>query len=191
MDIVILGYKFKLELLIFIGIVYLILVGHTFCGCCNYGLIETFATAKKMMDLSGNSMDLSGNLSAAIADMSGNAPVPGTLANKIKNKKEGFSTYTPYDLKNENAVDTSSWSASNMTVIPGQPYSSGVSSVLSRDPQPIPLPDNEMLLFANTPFKPECCPNTYSTSQGCACMTGQQYNYLVQRGMNNVPYSEY
>jgi hypothetical protein len=35
MDITLLGYKFNLELLILIGVVYLILVGHTVCGCCN------------------------------------------------------------------------------------------------------------------------------------------------------------
>jgi len=62
---------------------------------------------------------------------------------------------------------------------------------LAREPQPIPLPEGELDMFASTPFKPECCPNTYSTSIGCACMTGTQYNYLVNRGGNNVPYSEY
>ena len=35
MDITILGYKFNLEVLILIGVVYLILVGHTIVGCCN------------------------------------------------------------------------------------------------------------------------------------------------------------
>ena len=78
-----------------------------------------------------------------------------------------------------------------MTVVPGQPLSEGVKKFLAREPQPVPLPEGELLLFANTPFKPECCPNTFSTSTGCACMTGPQYNYLVTRGGNNVPYSEY
>ena len=39
MDITILGYKFNLEVLILIGVVYLILVGHTVGGCCNMPLI--------------------------------------------------------------------------------------------------------------------------------------------------------
>lgn len=47
------------------------------------------------------------------------------------------------------------------------------------------------LLFANTPFKPECCPSTYSNSSGCACISDKQYDYLGKRGGNNVPYSEY
>ena len=95
-----------------------------------------------------------------------------------------------YNL-NSTPVDTSSWSAQNMTVVPGQPLSAGVKAFMAREPQPVPLPEGEMLMFANTPFKPECCPNTYSNSSGCACMTGNQYNYLITRGSNNVPYSEY
>ena len=51
--------------------------------------------------------------------------------------------------------------------------------------------EGEMLMFANTPFKPECCPNTYSKGGGCACMTAQQTNHLVTRGGNNYPVSEY
>jgi len=96
-----------------------------------------------------------------------------------------------YNLNSDQPVDTSSWSAQNMTVTPGQPLSAGVKQFLAREPQPVPLPEGEMLMFANTPFKPECCPNTFSTSTGCACMTGNQYNYLILRGGNNVPYSEY
>ena len=40
MDISIFGYKLNLEVLILIGVVYLILVGHTFCGCSSFGLME-------------------------------------------------------------------------------------------------------------------------------------------------------
>jgi hypothetical protein len=78
-----------------------------------------------------------------------------------------------------------------MTVTPGKPLSKGVTKFLARQEQPVPLPEGELLMFANTPFKPECCPNTFSNSSGCACMTGKQYNYLVERGGNNIPYSEY
>ena len=49
----------------------------------------------------------------------------------------------------------------------------------------------ELDIFATTEFKAECCPNTFSSSEGCACMTTEQYGYLKNRGGNNVPYSEY
>jgi hypothetical protein len=188
MDISIFGYKLNLEILILIGIVYLILVGHTVCGCCNYSLMEGFS-------------DGSGNV---LQDMSGNTPLPAggaAVSNKIKGtvqNKEGFvganTNYgqsSPYDLASQSMINTSSWDAPNMTVVPGKPLSDGVKRFLAREPQPVPLPEGELNMFATTPFKPECCPNAYSTSTGCACMTGQQYNYLITRGGNNVPYSEY
>jgi hypothetical protein len=65
------------------------------------------------------------------------------------------------------------------------------NSILSRPKQPVPLPEGELNIFATTQFKPECCPNAYSTGSGCACMTVDQYKYLRNRGSNNVPYSEY
>lgn len=151
MDISLLGIKLNVELLILIGVVYLILVGHTVGGCCNVSSSEGFTGA---------------------------------------NINNGMSS--PYSLTNQGAhINTNSWNMPNMTVTPGQPLGKGVTNVLNRPQQPIPLPSGEMLLFANTNFKPECCPNTYSNSTGCACMTTGQYNYLVTRGGNNVPYSEY
>lgn len=194
MDISIFGIKLQVEILILIGVIYLILVAHTLCGCSNYSLMEAFT------DASGN---ISSSIKTAAQDISGNIPEPagGTVANKIKGTiqaKEGFvganTNYgqsSPFDLNSSSTVNTSSWSAPDMTVVPGKTLSPGVKQFLAREPQPIPLPEGELDMFASTPFKPECCPNTYSTSTGCACMTGTQYNYLVNRGGNNVPYSEY
>ena len=173
MDISIFGYKIGLEILILIGIIYLVLASHTLCGCCNfYSLIEGMETKTT------------------------NSGTTATKATKAT-KKEGFTganinygESSVYNL-NDTPINTSSWSAQNMTVVPGQPLSAGVKAFLAREEQPVPLPEGEMLMFANTPFKPECCPNTYSNSSGCACMTSGQYNYLITRGSNNVPYSEY
>ena len=192
MDISIFGFKLNLEILILIGIIYLIMVGHTVGGCCNYSLMEAFTNP---------STDASGN--KTIQDMSGNIPAPGggAIANNIKgvvSQKEGFvganTNYgqsSPYDLNNYTPINTSSWSAPNMTVIPGKTLSPGVKQFLARKQQQLPLQEGEMDFFANSEFKPECCPNTYSSSTGCWCGTSQDYNYLITRGGNNVPYSEY
>jgi len=208
MDISIFGFKLNLEILILIGVIYLILVGHLFCGCCNYNLMEGF-------DVSGN-VDISGNpiktqlqtnlstdktnLSTAKSNLATQVAAggPTTSTSSTSTSTEGFTgantnygQSSPYDLTNDNSVNTSSWSAQNMTVVPGQPLSDGVKKFLAREPQSVPLPEGELFMFANTPFKPECCPNTYSNGSGCACMTGNQYNSLILRGGNNVPYSEY
>ncbi len=209
MNISILGFKLNLEILILIGVVYLILVGHTLGGCCNYNLMEGFDLSGNLQsiktDMSNNqvSSDMSGNL---LTQHSGSnlAPAGALIQQKAKNGssnnggKEGFvganTNYgqsSPYDLASNQTINTSSWSKPDMTVVPGKPLSQGVKDFLAREPQPVPLPEGEMLMFANTPFKSECCPNTYSNSTGCACMTGEQYNYLIMRGGNNVPYSSY
>ena len=156
----------NLEVLILIGVVYLILVGHTVCGCSNVGLMEGLEVMKK-----------------AVAGDKKHEGFVGANTN--------YGESSSYDLSSDVPVNTSSWSAQNMTVVKGEPLSQGVKQFLAREPQPVPLPEGEMLLFANTPFKPECCPNTYSNSTGCACMTGEQYNWLTLRGGNNVPYSEF
>jgi hypothetical protein len=204
MDISIFGYKLNLEILILIGVVYLILVGHTLCGCCNMGRIMEGLTdmATSAMDNSGNKIEQvkkeESKKVMATQDVAGGSTAPSTTSTADVPVKEAFTganinygESSLYSLNDDQPVDTSSWSAQNMTVTPGQPLSAGVKQFLAREPQPVPLPEGEMLMFANTPFKPECCPNTYSTSTGCACMTNQQYNYLVLRGGNNVPYSQY
>ena len=192
MDITIFGYKLNLEVLILIGVVYLILVGHLFCGCCNMNrIMESFVNKDADNKAKANPNWPPQNA----AGVAGSVYVTPSVSTQ---SKEGFTganinygESSVFDLKNDTPIDTSAWSAQNMTVVPGQPLSEGVKKFLAREPQPVPLPEGEMLMFANTPFKPECCPNTYSNSSGCACMTGEQYNGLISRFGNNVPYSEY
>jgi hypothetical protein len=193
MDISILGYKLNLEILILIGIVYLIMVGHTLCGCCNfYKLIEGM---EGEMDASGNKLkQIHDAKQQAKAQLQANLPtqVPAnTTTEGFVGANTNYGESSAYDLSDSMPVDTSSWSAQNMTVVPGQPLSEGVKKVLDRPEQQLPLPEGEMLMFANTKFAPEYCPNTYSNSSGCAAMSVGQYNYLITRGGNNVPYSEY
>jgi hypothetical protein len=198
MDISIFGYKLNLEILILIGVVYLILLGHTVCGCSHFKMIEgldnmsTTNNDTKMATQVGN-----GNVYPA-GNMVSEKPKNGAGKLNGKTGKEGFvganTNYgqsTPYDLTNNNMVDTSSWSRPDLTVVPGKPLNNAVKQFLDRPEQAVPLPEGEMFMFANTKFAPEYCPNTYSNSSGCAAMTGAQYNYLVTRGGNNVPYSEY
>ena len=204
MDISIFGYKLNLEILILIGIVYLILVGHMFCGCCNMGrIMEGFDVSGNMQKIQQDAPAIQQKVQQAKANMptqttAGGSTTTTTTSSVPTTTTEGFTganinygESSLYDLGNNEQINTDSWSAPNMTVVPGQPLSAGVKAFLAREPQPVPLPEGEMFMFANTPFKPECCPNTYSSSGGCACMTAPQYNYILSRAGNNVPYSEY
>ena len=178
MDINIFGYKISLELLILIGVIYLILVSHTICGCCNmFKIMEGLENMTKPDDKTKKT----------------DKKEPTKTAGKegFVGANTNYGQSSPYSLTSYTSVDTKNWGRPDLVVKPGQPLSEGVKQILDREPQPVPLPEGEMLMFANTPFKPECCPNTYSNSSGCACLTVDQYNYLITRGSNNVPYSEY
>jgi len=214
MDISIFGYKLNLEILILIGVIYLIMAGHTLCGCCNFSLMEGLDNMVKStnntvsdtstpvpsmptpvtMSMSESTTESTpspaGNIAAGNAK-NGSSKASGKVTESFVGANTNYGESSQYDLAFDPMVNTSSWDAPNLTVIPGKPLNSDVKKFLSRKQQQLPLPEGEMDFFANVPFKGECCPNTYSNSMGCACMTSQDYNYLITRGGNNVPYSEY
>ena len=53
------------------------------------------------------------------------------------------------------------------------------------------IPADKMDIMSVTSFKPECCPSVYSTTTGCACISGEQKTFFAERGGNNVPIAEY
>ena len=177
--------EIRMELIILLGVIFLIIAGHTLCGCSRVGLLEGLKTLKEDLPLKQKKTDLHKE-NVMSSQMTGG-------------KKEGFvggsNLYSDepsqYKIGDYSEVNTSSWTQPSLVVRPGQPLGEGVRQFMAREEQPVPLPEGEMLMFANTPFKPECCPSTYSNSMGCACITGKQYNYLIQRGSNNVPYSDF
>ena len=191
MDISIFGLKISLEVLILIGVVYLILVGHTLFSCCNfYSKIESFE----------NSKTLTQPMPAPAAPAApATNPLPSSAStNKPKDAgKESFvGANTNYGESSDfptksTYLNTSSWGMPNLVVTPGKPVSKAAQAIIDRPNQQLPLPDGQLSLFDNMPFSPECCPNTYSSSMGCACMNTDTYNYLITRAGNNVPYSEY
>ncbi len=178
--------EIRMELIILLGVIFVIIITHTLCGCSRVGLLEGLDTLTSEVTLAQKKTNVTPTQQVPSSQMTGS-------------KKEGFvggsnlysdepSQFKPGDYSE---VNTSSWFQPNLTVKSGQPLGAGVKQFMARQEQPVPLPEGEMLMFANTPFKPECCPSTYSNSTGCACITGKQYNYLIQRGSNNVPYSDF
>jgi hypothetical protein len=41
-------------------------------------------------------------------------------------------------------------------------------------------------ILANNTFDPKCCPSTYTSSKGCACVSPEQMTYLNERGGNRT-----
>ena len=190
MEISIGSYKFRLEILILIVIVFWIMFGHLLCSCCTISFKEGLEMAKQVVANPGR------KLVAANIYATNNQDQDTTNSSSTQEGFVGANNYaygpefggakTPDYIMNP-----SKWSMPTLTYSPGTTPDAGVQSIWDRPKQPIPLPKDELDMFATTSFKPECCPNAYSSSTGCACMTVDQYNYLRDRGGNNVPYSEY
>ena len=153
--------SFRVEVLILIAIILVILFGNTFVSCMRSSGPSSPSSSTKEGFSSQYQMNMDANEQAT------------------------------FSLTDDAPINTTSWFTPNLSYTKGSSPGPGVQDILNRPKQPVPLPEGEMLLLATTEFKPECCPNAYSNSTGCACMTVDQYNYLIDRGGNNVPYSEY
>ena len=186
--------SFRVEIILLIFIIFLIMSGHVVCSCCKVGLMEGFAILDKTLN-KPRGVNPIGEMEASLV-----------ATNAAKYGKEGFVSSSQFSGSSNNIINdgqsvpyahtktpikTNWWFTPDLTSKNGKDHGKGIQNIVNRPKQPIPLPEGELLLFANTQFKPECCPNAYSTGKGCACMTTGQYNYLINRGGNNVPYSEY
>jgi hypothetical protein len=167
MEISILGMKLNLVTLILIVVVFWIMAGHVLCSCSTVTPYEAGRIFTKFSESFRGREGFRSGVNSMSGDVYSEARAP--------------------------PVNTSSWFTPNLSYTKGQDISKDVAvqNILNRPKQPIPLPEGELDFFATTEFKPECCPNAYSNSTGCACMTVPQYNYLIDRAGNNVPYSEY
>ena len=182
MEISIGSYKFRLEILILIIVVFWIMFGHMLCSCCRVSVFEGLAT------MVGTETPVKRvGVASALASQATTPTTEGFVgANNVASGPEFAGAKSPDYIMNP-----STWSRPTLTYSPGTKPDAGVKAIWDRPKQPIPLPEGEMFFWATTAFKPECCPSYMSTSTGCACMTVDQYNYLRDRGGNNVPYSVY
>lgn len=111
---------------------------------------------------------------------------------KNNNKKEGLtskSTSKPTSTPSASTPSASTLSTltTPSTSTPSTSTTEGFANIEGSNNPSI----FSMLFFKNTKFKPKCCPSSYSTSSGCACTTNSQYKYIMERGGNNIPFSEY
>jgi len=165
-------FKFRLEIVLLISFIVFLMFGHLLCSCTTVTPYEAFSTVKDIIK--------------SVKKSAKKYKLEGFAANNFAEGPQYAKSGSAGTIRNP---DT--WAAPTLTYSSASHADAAVKKIMDRVPQPLPLPEGELDLFATTPFKPECCPNTYSNSSGCACMTVNQYDYLVDRGGNNVPYSEY
>lgn len=179
-------FTIRAEIIILIIVLFFVMSGHLFCSCAQTTPLEAMTSMATMVMKNGKPVK------PVMEGLGKKGPLMGPQAATLTEGFTGANTNNgESSMYNEPPVSTTSWFTPNLTYTPGQPVSQGIQNILNRPKQPVPLPEGEMLMFKNTLFSGECCPNTYSNSMGCACMTVDQYNYLIDRGGNNVPYSEY
>lgn len=105
---------------------------------------------------------------------------------------ESFQVRPPHSFSDIVETKDDSWNLTTW-VKNAQRYSKGMGNENKIDSYKynagptIPLPEGQLFFFNNTKFDSECCPATYSSSRGCACLSQPQYNHLMMRGGNNTP----
>jgi hypothetical protein len=182
-DIIVFGNKFSIWTIIIIGIIISILWCHLIIGCMTDHPYNVFNRI-----LLGFNDTMNNNIMKyQMNPVGASIPYREGFTNSVLNT----SNYTEIGNQENQPINTQNWGAPNLTYIQGQQPSSASLEIINRPNQSIDLNSGEMDFFANTQFSPKCCPSTYSNSEGCACLSVNQYNNLIQRGGNNVPYSQY
>ena len=220
MEISIGSYKCRLEMCILAFVLFWIMFGHVMCSCCTMSMQEGFdmmkslgmgkkeayaPRARRAANIYDDNHTTSDETFVAGAprvnryDANHTSVAEQEVEETFKGGKEGFvssnnKAYGP-EFESSNApgyiMKPDTWAMPTLSYSMGTTPSAGAEAILNRPRQPIPLPEGELDMFARTKFHPKCCPNAFSTSMGCACMTTGQLDYLHARGGNNVPYSEY
>jgi hypothetical protein len=164
MELKVLGYSARLELVVLFVVIGIVLGTHLFCSCTSFsvgGMPTDVGTAIKEAFTQQNVMLGSDDYGAAI-NYSMDAGLP------ITNWENAARNYAKQIGNQDNTKS-------------GQFYKGG----------PVPLPPGELLIFANNEVKPECCPSYYSSSTGCVCTSQKQWDYLNERGGNRTLSTEF
>lgn len=165
------SHTFRVEILVLIIFVFWILSAHMVYGCSSFSFADLAVWFRSFLRWLINGSTFEGFVGAN---------------NKVMAGPQFADNDSPYYI-----MKPDTWGNPTLVSSPGAQATAGAQSIWDRPKQPIPLPSGQLDMFATTQFKPECCPNAFSTSTGCACMTVDQFNYLQNRGGNNVPFSQF
>ena len=94
--------------------------------------------------------------------------------------------WAPIKGNESDDIQLSKWVSDAMKYSKGMGNENHLDSYEYNSGPPIPLPEGEMFFFKDTKFDSSCCPSTYTSSMGCACMSKKQFQHLTMRGGNNT-----
>ena len=152
-------------------------------------LAASINTAKSM---TGSTAPAASSNTTAVGAKSKGPAAAGTksVTTSAAATTEGFQQQRPleYGSLHESKSDDlnfSKWVKDAMRYAKGMGNENRLDSYQYNTGPKIPLPEGELFFFKDTKFSPNCCPGTYSSSLGCACLSKRQFNYLMTRGGNN------
>jgi len=203
-------FKFKGELLLLGVVIFCVLSGHLWYSCCN-----TPKWPEGFEDKSRNPVELSAKKKEAQKVHESRMNSGKAVASSADTTTDSSATTTT-DTSATTTTDTSATTDSTTTTTTegfvGQyasPFSPDFASTAPAKTTEMPPEWSSVIkypgmtstesqgyigdgnFFKNISFKPDCCPNTFSSSTGCACMNVGTYNTLRQRAGNNYPYSQW
>ena len=159
MELKLFGYEARLEIVVACIIIGMIAGLFMFCDCFQYSIIEG------MTIMNGKKVD--------------------KAQAKAQAGKEPFVNLSNNELHIDDSY-TMGWVQTAKRYASGMGNKNRLNTYKDNVGTPVPLPEGELFFFADNKFKPECCPSTYSSSTGCACLSQDQVDYVNQRGGNRT-----
>jgi hypothetical protein len=113
------------------------------------------------------------------------------IISPFSTEKEAFQVSKPLAWKtlaeNESEeLNLSTWVSDAVKYSKGMSSEDHLNSYQYNSGSTVPLPEGQLFFFKDTKFDSSCCPSTYTSSKGCACMSKKQFQYLTMRGGNNT-----
>lgn len=142
----------------------------------------------------GASLEAGGDgnaITASIAEALRTVNPVEKIISPFSTKKEAFQVSKPLAWKPlaENESDDlnlSTWVSDAVKYSKGMSSEDHLNSYQYNSGSTVPLPEGQLFFFKDTKFDSSCCPSTYTSSKGCACMSKKQFQYLTMRGGNNT-----
>lgn len=169
MELNIMGFKLRLEVIILIVILGYVLSGHLICSCSRITLAEGFNIMKGHSTFEGLGNKNRVNKFSNTPTFEGMNTLEGSDLAYSMGDGVANSWEVPYTGAPSSSDDWKSKLESNTGDNPSMAIESG-----------------EMAIFSNNKFDPKCCPSSFSSSSGCLCQTLEQADYLNMRGGNRT-----
>jgi hypothetical protein len=158
MELKLLGYHARIELVVLFVAIGIVLGVHLFCSCTSFNVDGVPA-----------------NVGSVFKEAFSQRPMLGS---------EDYGAPLNYSM--DTGVPGANWENAARDYANNVGNQDNTKSGQYHKGGPIPLPPGELLIFAHNEVRPDCCPSYYSSSTGCVCTSQKQWDYLNQRGGNRT-----